>query len=365
MNSRKTPILHVITTMNLGGAEKQLLILMQEQLSLGYDVYVSILKPKPELRKKIQSCGIKILTVGMSLDSLMKNRRFIRDKKNIVHAHLPRAELFSRLILISRSNTFIITKHNSENFGSGTRFGKLNWLSAIVCSRAQGVVAISHAVKEFMLTNHQVFRKDENKIEIIYYGAELTNEAPKPIRSKAFEFKLGTISRLVHQKNIEMQLEALKALNEKYLGRPWRLIIVGEGPEKESLKLRALNLDVAKEVEFRGKIENVGEFFAEIDVFLLTSKYEGFGLAILEAMTFNVPIVAVSVSAIPEVLGSLYPGLFSPHSILDFVEKIDKCREKNFCSSMTDSYQKRLEIFNIGKSARLLDRLYQRIEVEV
>jgi len=361
MNSKRRIVLHVITTMNLGGAEKQLLILMREQVNLGYEVYISIMKPNPELLEKIHAYGIKVLSVGMNLCTLMKNHRFIEDESVVIHAHLPRAELFARIMLVTRSNSFVVTRHNAEDFGSGTIFGPLNWISALVLRRTQRVIAISIAVKEFMLAHHQIFRNDMRKIEIIYYGAEVKEVALNRPTIRSFGFKLGTISRLVRQKNIDIQLEALKTLNDSYSGRPWRLIIIGEGPERENLTIMAVNLGVAKEVEFRGRVEDVDEIFSEIDVFLLTSKYEGFGLVLLEAMTFNVPIVASSVSAIPEVLGSYFKGLFSPDSSMDLVEKIEKCRDQSFRIEMIEIYKKRLEIFQIEKSAESLVNLYERL----
>ena len=93
-----------------------------------------------------------------------------------------------------------------------------------------------------MRAHHQIFRNDIRKIEVIYYGAEMKEGVTNHPMSRAFTFKLGTISRLVHQKNIEMQLEALKILNDSYGDRPWRLIIIGEGPERENLKVMAVNL---------------------------------------------------------------------------------------------------------------------------
>lgn len=361
MNSKSRKVLHVITTMNLGGAEKQLLILMQEQVSLGHQVYISIMKPNPELQEKVNAYGVITLSVGMNLSTLKENRRFIKDKNIVVHAHLPRAELFARIMLLGRGNVFVVTKHNAENYGSGTKLGTLNWLSALVLRRAQGIVAISTAVKEFMLAHNQIFRNDMRKIEVIYYGAEVKEGVLNRPTNGAFGFKLGTISRLVRQKNIDIQLEALKILNNSYSDRPWRLTIIGEGPERENLRVMAVNLGVEKEVEFRGKVQNICEIFSEFDVFLLTSKYEGFGLVLLEAMTFNVPIVASSVSAIPEVLDSSYKGLFSPDSIMDLVEKIEKCRDQTFRSEMTKVYKKRLNIFKIQKSAKALANLYERL----
>ena len=71
MNYRSRRVLHVITTMNLGGAEKQLLILMREQVSLGHEVYISIMKPNAELQGKVNDSGVTTLSVGMNLSTLM------------------------------------------------------------------------------------------------------------------------------------------------------------------------------------------------------------------------------------------------------------------------------------------------------
>lgn len=110
-------------------------------------------------------------------------------------------------------------------------------------------------------------------------------------------FNILAVNRLVPDKNIEMQLRAIAALQHEY---PEVLLhIAGSGPEKGKLKTRAAQLGIADRVIWHGHTTgtNLGALYKECDVFVLTSHREGWGMVIAEALTAGLPIVMTNVGA--------------------------------------------------------------------
>lgn len=121
-------------------------------------------------------------------------------------------------------------------------------------------------------------------------------------RARAATKRLLFVGRLSREKRIDRLLRAWSAIAPQRL--PWRLRLVGEGPQKELLTELARSLGIVDRVEFSGWTANVWSELASSNAFALTSEYEGFPQSVLEAMASGLPIVAWDCSdAIPESLG--------------------------------------------------------------
>jgi glycosyltransferase involved in cell wall biosynthesis len=114
---------------------------------------------------------------------------------------------------------------------------------------------------------------------------------------------IGTIGRLDHQKGLDLLLRALAELPGAGLS------IVGDGPERAELERLAAGLGVADRVRFEGWRADARRHLTAIDVFVLPSRFEGFPLAILEAMLAALPVVATSVGSVAESVADGDTGL--------------------------------------------------------
>ena len=315
-------IIHVITTIDLGGAEKQLLILAQSQNIGGAKVEVIFLKSHPSLLEAFRRSNIKVSTEFYGLNffrQLLLLRRKASSSRVVFHAHLPRSELLCALAL--RPKSFVVTRHNSEPFFlRGPRIIS-RFLSRFVLSRAKACIAISQAVADFLQNEGELTRS--TKVFIIYYGLSRTIVEKRVVikQEKQRKFEIGTVARLVPQKNVPLLLEAMQMLKADS-ALNCHLTIAGTGPLREELKLMSLNLGIELEVTWMGQIHEAEELYRQIDLFVLSSSYEGFGLVLLEAMAFGVPVVARRISAIPEVLGERHPGLIESDDPKEMALKI-------------------------------------------
>jgi glycosyltransferase involved in cell wall biosynthesis len=112
---------------------------------------------------------------------------------------------------------------------------------------------------------------------------------------------VGTVCRLVEpKKGLSVLLQAMAALTRVGDGPGCQLLVVGNGPARESLESLSQQLGLSPWVRFAGTRMDIPRILPLVDVFVLPSLYEGFGIAILEAMAAGKPVVATTVGGIPE-----------------------------------------------------------------
>ena len=119
------------------------------------------------------------------------------------------------------------------------------------------------------------------------------------------------------------------------------------------------DLGIAKYISWVGKTSHVNTFFDVSDIFVLSSKYEGFGLVILEAMSRRTPILASCSPAIIEILGQNYPGLFPIGDSNSLAKLLERCREAKFLQLLVDQANKRITLFNPDNMAREIESIYR------
>jgi glycosyltransferase involved in cell wall biosynthesis len=358
-------IIHLITTIERGGAEKQLLILAQKQIELGLEVEIIYLKGAPELKKDFDIARCKV-------NDFISNRNFVfqilalskllRKSPTPVHAHLPKSELIASLVCPKKS--FVVTRHNSENFWPKAPKSISKLISKFICSRASKVISISNAVKRFIIETGEVSKNC--KVDVIHYASDLNSvlspiglfELSSRISKSSKTFKIGSIGRLVDQKDYPTLLMAFREL---LINHPEsELYIVGNGSKKRELELLVRKLEIYEKVFFIGRTKYIAEFLSLIDLFVLPSRYEGFGLVLLEAMSAKKPILASNNSSIPEVLGLGFPGLFKTGSVHELVRKIElTITDKNFVNNLINQYSVQLKKFEPTQMAKSILKLYE------
>ena len=361
-------VIHIITTIELGGAEKQLYILAKSQIENGYDVELCYLKGEPELKEALENSGVRVseelINRNPLFQILLLRRKIRRNSDSIFHAHLPRSELMLAMAGGSKFKT-VASKHNAEPFFPKAPKFLSRALSQFSSSRTQVIIAISKSVREYVHSSREV--PATRTVNIAHYGYSPESKA-NCARIETFqkEFQLeretvviGTISRLEKQKDLGTLLLAFKIFQSNVNNS--KLLIVGAGSLRRELELKALELEISDSVIWAGRTSEVQEILHLLDVFVLTSLYEGFGLVLLEAMVAGLPIVASNISAIPEVLGTTHPGLCEVSNPEDFADKIYQSISFKK-SEVLKANETRLSLFSPESSFREIENLYNSIE---
>lgn len=240
---------HLITTIERGGAENQLLVLVQEQISSGWKVEVIPLKGSLDLREELTLIGAQLnlsLHNKPFLEQLIILKTGLARSIPFLHAHLPRAELTAAFV--RKRNTFIFTRHNAEAF-MPTRPGIVSIaLSRIVTWRACTGIAISHAVKDFLIQTREVSKNYD--LRVIHYGYYVRNKVNSKSNSltnyqkslSSHVFKVGMIGRLVPQKDYPT---LLKAFTKFSIHAPASTLqILGSGYLESELKKLSIELGI-------------------------------------------------------------------------------------------------------------------------
>lgn len=195
------------------------------------------------------------------------------------------------------------------------------------------IIANSEATKKTILQNNPSLFNKEN-IRVIYNGIEINRaESSTLYKKRNNEVLLGNAGRLVHQKGQHFLVEIAKALKEK--GINFTLLVAGSGPLEKELTEQIKKADLEQEIKLLGFVKNINEFMRSIDVFLLTSLWEGFGFVLAEAMLNKKPIVAWDISSNPELVKHNKNGYLAPpfeiaiftQQIIDLIKDSEKQKE--------------------------------------
>lgn len=216
----------------------------------------------------------------------------------------------------------------APNFGSNN-FWKLNFFVQIGRPFTNKIICCSKYVGRSVLHNLYLFNSEITNIYNCYDEKLYSfNENHKlKIKKASLDKKvvLGMVARLEIHKDQESLIKAIKVLKEKKF--KIKLLLIGDGSKKALLKKLTDNLNLKKEVLFLGAINDVNKNLDDIDIFVFsTTKDEGFGIALVEAMGKGIPIIASNVGACSEVLLNGKCGLLidpnSPNAISKAVEEV-------------------------------------------
>jgi glycosyltransferase involved in cell wall biosynthesis len=216
---------------------------------------------------------------------------------DLVHTHLVHADVYGAL----GARRLVSTKHNVDPF----RAGAFRWVVRALARRAARVFAITEALARFQV---ELVGLPADKLEVIHYGLDdlpagwgsnPTDDVPPDARV------LLAVCRLEPQKGLDVAVRALPDIRARHPKA--ELIVLGEGPQRAELEQLANDLDVP--VHLLGRVPDVTAWLRRADILVHPARWEGFGLALLEAMLASKPVVATNVSSIPEIVAEGETGL--------------------------------------------------------
>ncbi len=292
----------------IGGSERHLLTLLPALAARGVEVtFVGLDDPAWDPEPFYERLGLPAerLSCPRDLDPRLAhrlNRTLARLRPDLVHTHLVHADGYGALASVHRAPWALVsTKHNDDPF----RTGAFRFVERAFTRRAQRVITITHALARFVVERVGL---PAGKVDVVHYGldeppAAWGGGAEPPADGRL----LVSISRLVEQKGLDVAVRALAELPDDV-----RLAALGEGPERARLEALARDLAVGERLLLPGRVGDVGAWLRRADVVVHPARWEGFGLALLEAMLAARPVVASAVSSIPEIVADGETGVLVP-----------------------------------------------------
>lgn len=220
-----------------------------------------------------------------------------------VHYAVPHATVayMARKILISRGRyvPFVTTLHGTDITLVGTNKAFLPAIEFAI-DKSDGVTAVSESLRNDTMAKFSI----ENEIRVIHnfidfkrFRKENKDHFKKMIAPEG-ERVLIHVSNFRPVKRVHDVIYIFKIVNDEI---PSKLLLIGDGPERQRCEELCRQLGLCEDIRFLGKQDAIEELLSVADVFLLPSESESFGLAALEAMACEVPVVSSDVGGIPEV----------------------------------------------------------------
>lgn len=311
----KLNILLVVPRLNIGGAESYVLTTALGLARRGYQVCVA--SWGGQLVDKLADLGIKHYLVPIRLNSRLASwmLEYIIKRNNIslVHANSAAAGFAALKVCQRMKLPLVYTAHGVFDHNKRER----------VLGNADKIICVSEFLRQRCLTNGIA----EAKLVTIYNGVDSTQFFPVPGRALLTKrefgiqddvFVIGIISRI---KNLHTKGHGdILHMMDKYRGektKNWRLLIVGKGNGLSQVKHMASKLGLSEQIYYAGHQTDIAKMLELMDVLLLPSDFETFGLVLAEAMAGGKPTIAYAVGGTSEAIDNEVTGFLTPKNDID------------------------------------------------
>lgn len=330
-------ILYVINSLGTGGAENQLLTISKCMINKGNKVVVISLKDSPDnLKDAFESLGIKIYSLNMdtliggTTFSFFFNKIILKEKIDIIHAHLPHAILVSRFCNFFTRKKLVSSMHTSNELSAVFKFlfRATDFLSDINTNVSKNSVE-KYIRDGYFSERKTVFMPNGFFIEN-FDKREQFNCRRKVIDETGFnnsDYICIAVSRLAKVKNHRFMIDAFEMAFRK--NKRLRLIILGDGEEKNNILNHIKERKLQNVVKLLGNKKNVYSYFLGSDLYLLTSIYEGMPLTMCEAMIANLPVITTRFLGVEEfIFHNTYP-LIDQENVESYSDAIQTIMEED------------------------------------
>ncbi|HEX2988603.1 MAG TPA: glycosyltransferase family 4 protein [Chloroflexota bacterium] len=367
-------ILHLVTSLDLGGAQNHLLSLVKGLRARGHTADVAFFK-NPTLLKEFQATGAEVfdLSTRRTFSPLLIPRLtgILRDGRyQILHTHLLKADSYGAVAgMLARTPVVLSSKHNDEIALQNPRVATVHGLLSRLDRK---VIVLSDYVGRYVSS---VGKVDRTRIDRVYYGIQPTTAATAEdgarVRAElgipAEAPLIATVGRLMEQKGLVYLLQAMKILGDRLPEA--RLLVVGDSQDgRDGYKMELLkqweSMGLQGKVVFTGVRHDIPAVVQAIDLFAMASLWEGFGLVFLEAMAAARPIVATEVSAVPEVVENGVTGLLvpprDPQALADAMYRL--LTERDRATAMGEAGLLKLkQQFSEDKMVQAIEQIYSQL----
>lgn len=253
-------------------------------------------------------------------------RRIIKQlKPDIVYAHSSKAGAFARIADLGLNNKVIYNPHGwAFNMQQSAKKKEMyKWVEKISAHFCDKIVCISDAERESAL-REKICKP--SKLQVIYNGIDLEDIEKAPPMSRAQlgipedAFVVGMVGRLSKQKAPDTFVKAAKLIKEKIPNAFF--LMVGDGELRDQVEDLINQYDLSSSFLITGWVDNPTAYMKIMDIGMLLSRWEGFGLVLPEYMACGVPIVATNVDAIPNIIHDDINGILVDKDNIQLIARV-------------------------------------------
>jgi len=362
-------ILHIMSSAELGGGERYLLDVIENSDKIFE--HIVVLPYKGQFEKLLDKYGYYYLKVNLrkkfSIKSLIKIINIVRTENiDIIHTHGFRANFYGRLAIFLKKIKHIETIHVSL----------LDYIDTPILLRCFYILVeyiLSYKTSKYICVSNAMAEDTKkigipaHKIVVIMNGVNINKFHPRFVSSNKKDelgidpknHVIGTIGRMVNEKGQIYLIEAIKIIKKEI--KNVQCIFLGNGPALPLLKKRASELKIEESCIFIGVRQDVELIYSLLDLFILPSLREPFGIVLLEAMASRVPVIATNKGGPCEYIATGINGVLvescDPESIA--IEAIELLKNKNRAQTLAENGEKFVKSnFNIKDVVKKIDGIY-------
>ena len=346
-------ILHIITSLRTGGAEKLMVDLLPRLRDLGNDVELLLFDgTRTPFYEELENTGIKIhtLSVGGNVYNPLNIFRLHKylNKYDIVHTHNTACQLFVAICSMLCSVVYYTTEHTTTN-----RRRDWWWYKPIdkwMYTRYNKIICISDQA----LKSLEDFHSKNDKNIVIYNGINL-DKYLKPIKNitNNKDFIITMIAGFRYQKDQDTLIRALSLLPKNF-----KLWLIGDGERRQELENLVTAQSLENRVKFWGIRNDIPQLLEQTDIVVLSSHWEGLSLSSIEGMVSGRPFIASDVDGLREIVTE-YGILFSHGDANALASEIKSlCENHELYKLVATACQTKAKQYDINIMAKKYNNLY-------
>ncbi len=320
-------VLHIIKSLGRGGAEMLLQETLKQHDKTAFEFhYIYFLPWKDQMVAGLEENGaiVKNLPASNNVLIVLQIRKIIKyirqNKIELLHCHLPWAGFVGRLIHVLTGIPVIYSEHNKQE--------RYHWITRAINRLTFNRQNIAIAVSNDVAVSIQKNIHPKIPVQTILNGANTAhfvrnNEAGINIR-RSYNIDpdcivIGTIAVFRFQKRLKEWIDIFKIIHQKF--PQVRGCIVGDGILNEEIRGYLKQQEMEEKIIFPGLQTNVLPWLSAMDIFMMTSEFEGLPVALLEAMSMECAVVCTDAGGIKEVIRDKQDGFLVPVNDWRDIEK--------------------------------------------
>ncbi len=367
-------MLVVIKCLGYGGAERLLVDTVGRRNRGAFDYEVAyVLASENALVPALEAEGSPVHALGAMHNGDLRwmgalRRLLLRGAYDVVHFHLPYTAALGRLVVLSLSRkrrpTIVYTEHSLWNkmavaIRALNRAGIGLDKALIVVSQSAHDALPSALKRRARVVVHGVDLSEADSL--VARRDELRRELRARLGVREGEVLVVTVANLRPEKSYDVLLDAARRVVDR--GLPVRFAAVGWGPMERELTARHRALELADRFIFLGQRDDVLRLLAGSDVFVLSSRQEGLPVALMEATSVGLPVVATAVGGVPQVLADgssamiVPPG--RPDALAGALGRVASDAELR--ARLGRAAKARSAMFDVGAATREIEQIYRQV----
>ena len=352
-------ILHFIGSLQLGGAERMIVDIATQQRKEGLIVIIVCAAKFGDLYNEVIEKGLDVKCLNaraiIDLKAIVKLIGIIKKNRvNIVHSNFVECDIIGSIAATICKIPVIFTIHNTHQWHFKKDIKNVSKRILHRCSANLLATCIIADCKYIKRHYTQILKFKQKKIEVIYNPVNIDKFKNHRINRKKYREYLGipanhfiliNVGSLTLQKSQRDLIKIMKMTIQK--DSSITLLIVGDGPLKKDLEKQIFDHHLEKNIKLLGLRQDVESLLYISDAFILTSKWEGLPISILEAMAVGLPIISTAVGGIPEIIKDSMNGfLINYGDYRSFSETILLLKNKILKTNVKYKFVEQFDISN-------------------